>query len=120
MIILYLFLGWLGAGLFASYWLWDHYVIVMGLKRVKEAGKLTRAMEVFGWPRAITGIVLDVYVNFFFCPVVFLDMPEEWTVSGRLTRYFNEGDGWRHKAACWLLSDLLDAFDPSGLHRATL
>lgn len=120
MIFVYIILGYLLTSVAASYILWDQYIVLMGLKRVKESGKLTRTMKVLGFPRVVFGMSLDVYVNFFVITVVLFELPKwgEWTVSERLSRHFDHSTGWRFAFSSWVLSEMLDAFDPSGLHRA--
>lgn len=120
MIFLYIIVGYLLTSLAASYILWDQYIVLMGLKRVKEAGKLTLAMKILGMPRLVFGYLLDVYVNLVVITVVLAELPRwgEWTVSERLSRHFDHSDGWRFAFSAWVLSEMLDAFDPAGIHRA--
>jgi len=103
------------------YALWIHYIVAMGILRLKNDGKLTTPIKVMGTPAIVVAYGLDVISNIVICTLLFTDLPREWTVSGRLTRYYTEGKtGWRYKAAKWVLTQLLDGFDPTGEHRSTL
>ena len=46
----------------------------------------------------------------------FLDLPAELTVSERLTRYKQQGSGWRCRAAVWFALHFLGPFDRRGNH----
>jgi len=122
MIFFYVLLGYVLTSIAASYILWDQYIVLMGLKRVRDAGKLTQTMKILGTPRLVFGYALDVYVNLAVVTVVLGELPKwgEWTVSERLTRHFDHSDGWRFAFSSFVLSEMLDAFDPSpdGVHRA--
>lgn len=108
LVILLLALPWL---------LWGCYVIVMGLKRAREAGTLTKAQMVFGYPYLAIGYVLDFFANVLWASVVFKERPHEWTVSSRLWRLSNGPPGWRKDRAMLLRVQLLDSIDPDGVHR---
>lgn len=95
--------------------LWIFYTAVMRLKQVRDAGKLTTAMKVFGYPVLILGLLLDFFVNVVFASIIFVEIPKEWTVSARLTR-LSSGSGWRAKVANSIRVALLDEIDPAGIH----
>lgn len=97
--------------------LWSIYAAVMRLKQVREAGKLTTAMKVFGYPTLFVGLALDLLVNVFIGSVVFLELPREFTLSSRLWRLSNLGTGYRQKWALAVRVNLLDSLDPAGVHR---
>ena len=124
----------------AAHLLWAHYVIVMGLKRVHDAGTMSKAQLVLGLPALVIGLVLDFFVNVIVMTVVLLELPREWTVSARLTRHTPQdrielawsaihGWGteamaadprpktWRYKICHSLRKTLLDNIDPSGFHK---
>lgn len=119
MTYLYIFLGYIGMSVLSAYVLWNHYIIVMGLMRVRDAKRLTPAIRVLGWPRVIYGLLIDFYVNVTVCTVILLEWPREGTVSTRLWRLSNAPPSWRQKVAYWVRTQMLDAFDPSpdGVHR---
>jgi hypothetical protein len=101
---------------FSPWLLWGCYVIVMGLKRAREAGTLTKAQKVFGYPYLAIGYALDFFVNVIWASAVFKERPYEWTVSSRLWRLSNGPAGWRRDRATLLRVELLDSIDPAGVH----
>lgn len=100
----------------AIWLLWVFFVAVMHLKELKDAGTLTKAQKVFGYPVLFIGLALDVAVNAVVATVLFLELPREWLLSGRLWR-LSQGDGWRAKLATAIRSQLLDSADPKGVHK---
>ena len=98
------------------YLLWVHYVAVMRLMQVRDAGHLTAAMKAIGYPALFVGLLLDLIVNTFVATLIFLELPKEWTVSARLTRH-SDGSGWRQRVAVAIRTALLDNIDPNGVHR---
>jgi len=102
-------------GLGSTYALWIFYLAVMNLKRAKDAGQLTTTAKALGYPVLIVGYLLDCFVNFTVMTVLLLEIPQETTVTSRLSRHLNEGGGWRKAIAAWA-APLLNPFDPSGAH----
>ncbi len=107
--------GW-AIGLF--YTTWVFFCAVMNIKRVRDAGKLTRTARVLGMVTLAIGLVLDLAVNWLIAPVLFMELPRwgEWLLSARITRLIAAGAGWRAKVALWLRMQLLDDIDPGGVH----
>lgn len=101
----------------AVYLLWVHYVAVMRLMQVRDAGHLTRATKAIGYTALGVGLLLDLIVNTVIATVLFVELPREWTVSARLTRHSETGTGWRQRLALSIRKGLLDNIDPSGVHR---
>lgn len=99
----------------ASYALWGLYVLVMGLKRARDAGTLSRIAYVLGVPILVAGYLLDFIVNVTVCTLLFLEPPRETTVTARLKRHADK-DNWRGRIARWMAAHLLDPFDPDGRH----
>lgn len=99
-----------------SYALWIFYLAVMNLKRVKDAGKLGKVARILGTPVLLVGLVLDFVVNVVPFTLIFLELPRETTVTARLKRHKRESTGWRLRRTDWFASELLDDFDPSGVH----
>lgn len=97
--------------------LWIFFTAVMRLKQVRDEGKLTTAMKVLGYPLLAVGLVLDVLVNVLIGSVLFLEIPQELTLSARLWRLSNGEPGYRQKVSFWIRINLLDAIDPSGVHK---
>ena len=102
-------------GVLSTYQLWIYFICVMGLKRAKDAGQLTTTAKFLGYPVLIIGYLLDAFVNFTVMTVLLLEIPQETTVTSRLSRHLNEGEGWRKAIAAWA-APLLDPYDPSGKH----
>ncbi len=97
--------------------LWIIFAAVMRLKQVRDAGKLTPAMKVFGYPALALGLIVDFIVNVVLGTLVFLQLPHEMTLSSRLWKLSNGDEGWRKEWATWIRVHLLDGLDPAGVHR---
>lgn len=113
--LLGIFLYGLAQGLLWTYVLWGMYVLVMGLKRARDAGTLTPVAHALGLPILVAGYVLDFAVNVTVCTVLLAELPRETTVTARLKRHKN-ADNWRGRITRWVAAHLLDAFDPDGRH----
>lgn len=103
-------------GLGSLYLLWLFYLAVMCLKRAYDAGTISKPALYLGYPILFLGLLIDLLVNVFVASVLLLEMPQELTVTARLGRLIRTDNGWRRRAALWFCSQLLDTFDPSGLH----
>lgn len=99
----------------AAWLLWVFFVAAMRLKQVRDAGKLTLGMKILGYPTLIVGLAIDLFLQLTLANI-FLELPREATVSGRLWRLSNGKDGWRKTMAIFIRYQLLDAIDPSGVH----
>lgn len=97
--------------------LWTHYIAVMRLKMLRDAGTLTRWQTVFGYYVLAKGLLIDLVYHLVIGTLVLLEWPREWTLSGRLWRLSTTGSGWRQRWALAIRQTLLDPFDPSGVHR---
>ena len=71
-------------GFMLIYALWLFYLAVMNLKRVKDAGKLTKAALILGYPILIVGYVLDFISNILVMTVLLLELPRELLVTPAL------------------------------------
>ena len=111
MTALYLILIALGS----TYALWIFFIAVMGLKRAKDAGLLSATAKALGYPVLIVGWLLDAFVNVFVMTPLLLELPQELTVTARLSRHNETSTGWRKAVAVWA-EPLLDPYDPSGNH----
>lgn len=101
-----------------SIWiLWVIYAAMMRLKQVRDAGKLTVAMKVLGYPVLLLGLAIDLILNVTIGSALFLEIPREYTLSERLWRHSQESTGYRQKVAEAIRVNLLDAIDPTGVHR---
>lgn len=108
-------LTYIAGSVLGLYALWVLYLAVMNLSRAKKAGLLSRTALVLGTPVLIVGYLLDALMNLFVMTVVLVELPQEFTVSERLSRHNRESTGWRKAVAQWF-EPLLDPYDPSGDH----
>jgi hypothetical protein len=97
------------------YVLWVFYLAVMNLKRARDNNALTKTAYWLGMPIFLLGYAIDIAVNIFVLPIIFLELPRETLVTSRLKRLIKT-TGWRSNLAKWFCKNLLDAFDPSGCH----
>lgn len=102
---------------FSAWVLWVIYTAMMRLKQVREAGKLTLAMKILGYPVLFFGLVIDFVLNAIPGSIIFLEFPREYTLSERLWRHSQESTGYKQKVAELIRVNLLDAIDPAGVHR---
>ena len=109
----YLYAALIGLG--STYALWIFFLAVMSLARAKDSGQLTTTAKVLGYPVLIVGYVLDCFVNMTVMTALLLEIPQETTVTSRLSRHNKESTGWRKAIASWA-EPLLDPYDPSGDH----
>ena len=108
--------GWyIAASALGFYILWVFYLAVMNLKRVKDAGLMTKTAMVFGYPILLAGWLVDFIINAMVLTLILLEWPKEMTVTGRLKRHNATSTGWRKAVAVWF-EPLLDPYDPSGDH----
>lgn len=98
------------------YALWIMYLAVMSLARARDAGTLSTAAKVLGYPLLAVGVVCNVLINWVILSVLFLEPPRETMFTHRVSRHCLHGTGWRKRLACFICHDLLDAFDPAGTH----
>lgn len=88
--------------------LWFFYIGVMDLKSARDAGMLTPAAKVLGYPLLFVGLFIDLAVNILICTVLFADWPHEYTVTGRIQRLV-AASGWRQRTALWIAVNLLNS-----------
>lgn len=64
------------------------------------------------------GLALDAVLNVVVASVLFLKLPQDVLLTGRLIRYKNDAAerAWRRKLAVWICEHLLDVFDADGCH----
>jgi ABC-type dipeptide/oligopeptide/nickel transport system permease component len=86
------------------------YFAVMNIKRVRDRGELTKFMLIIGLPMLWIGLILDLLVNVFIFSILFLEVPQEPLVTGRLKRHKYHGTGWRHRLALFWEKHI-DPFD---------
>lgn len=101
------------------YILYMIYILVMGIYRAKLQNKLNRLTLFLCFPCVVLGFILDVFANLVVVPFIFLELPQEWLVTTRLTRHLKtleDKRDWRYKISQWICGNLLDIFDPTGCH----
>lgn len=96
--------------------LWEHYLMVMMLKRNKRNLK-GLSLYYGGWI-LIRGYLLDAYVNVVVMSVVLLEFPQELTVTSRLKRHYKLTGTRGHKVADWM-ADHTDPYDPGHIRGLT-
>jgi hypothetical protein len=102
---------------FLTMWLlWVFYLAVMNIKRVHAAGKLGKVATAAGLPVLTLGYLLDFVANAMVMTILLFELPQEPTVTQRLKRHKRHSTGWRLRVATWFASELLDNFDPDGIH----
>lgn len=92
------------------------FVLVMGFERGQS--QLTPELQFFGrYVLLPIGMAHNFLLNVLVASVVFLDIPREFTTTGRLDRYWRDGKGGPIRARVALFIRLrLDPFDPRGIH----
>jgi hypothetical protein len=94
---------------------WGHYLMIMALKRARNAGRLTIWARICALPFAIPALPIDVLYNWTVGTILFLDIPREFLFTTRVSRLNNRSD-WRGRLAKKFCYNLLDPYDPAGRH----
>lgn len=100
----------------AILFVWVQYLAIMNLQRARDNQTLPRVAYVLGQPFLYFGLLCDCLLNVFWITFMFFDLPREFLVTQRLERYKHGPDGWRKRLAAWWATNLLDPFDPKGIH----
>lgn len=95
-----------------SYAFYLLFVVTMAAKSVWKTLPLTA--KVLLAPAALLAVFMDVIFNVFIATFIFMDLPQEYMFTKRLSRYKEEGAGWRTSVAKWLCFNLLDSFELGG------
>lgn len=114
-IILKCVIGYFLSGCILVYLTWLYYLAVMSLKQARDENKLSHASSVVGQCILYPGLLLDFLCNVFVFSVILMELPKEYLVTSRLSRWSKQHN-WRGKIARWFCINLLDGFDPSGCH----
>ncbi len=93
---------------------WVHYLAVMNLSRNRN--KLTPFARFWAYSVLAVGYPLDMLFNLIFGTIFFVEPPKELLFTGRCSRLIDEDDGWRRDLAKWFCRNMLDPFDPKGIH----
>lgn len=109
---------WIVAYLIGSlYVLWLFYLAAMSITRAYEGKTLSKPALWLGVPVMVVAVLIDVLVNVFVMTILFLELPRQWLVTQRLSKWCcTERPSWRKTVAKWVCANFLDTFDPSGLH----
>ncbi len=99
----------------ASFVMWVGYLALTNLERERVESGLTPPQRLGAGILLLIFGPLDVLLNWTFCLLLFLELPQEATISKRCTRHF-KADGWRGDVARWLGRHALDPFDHRGAH----
>lgn len=100
-----------------AFWaLWVLFLATMNLGQAKAEGKLKGFALWAGYTVLSVGLLVDFVVQVTVATVIWLELPRELTVSGRVERLCREGYGYRLALAMWFRHVLLAPFDRSGGH----
>ena len=88
------------------------FVVTMAAKAVWKTLPLTA--KILLAPAALLAVFMDFIFNVFIATFIFMDLPDEYMFTQRLSRYKSEGAGWRTSVAKWLCFNLLDSFELGG------
>lgn len=102
--------------LLAFWLLWVLFLATMNLGQAKAEGKLKGFALWAGYTVLSVGLLVDFVVQVTVATVIWLELPRELTVSGRVERLCREGYGYRLALAMWFRHVLLAPFDRSGGH----
>lgn len=110
-------LGYLGILAYLWVMTWVFFLAVFHLKKVQDAQGLRPFSRLIGyWVVLPLGVVHDLALNVWVSPL-FLDLPRDWLLTGRLQRYVNGKDGWRRRLALAIDADKLEPFDPGHISK---
>lgn len=99
------------------YALWLFYLAAMSIMRAYNAKTLSKQALWLGTPVMFVAVLIDVLVNVFVMTILFWELPRQWLVTQRLSKWCcTGGTSWRKTVAKWVCVNFLDTFDPSGMH----
>lgn len=102
-----------------AYITWIHYLALMHLKKVRDAGKLNKLTKTLAYPVLVMGLLSDVLFQVA-SSVPFLEVPKEILYTGRVTRHLKNNDQstwlsrWRYNLSYFSCRYLLDPFEDGG------
>ena len=100
----------------APYLLWCDYLGVMALKRQRDGWGLSGFSKAIGTWILIRGYLLDFLCNVVHASILLREFPRELTVTKRLRRHI-EGNTSHAAKRLAFRTQLLDGFDPNGIHQ---
>ena len=91
---------------------------VMGVKRVRDRGALTKLSYTLSLPILVVGVVVDVLVNQFYMAVICLDFAHLGTVTSRMKGYKRNASAtaWQKAVSAWIEKHIDDFDDAPGGH----
>ena len=104
-----------GALTISCFLLWVFFLAIMKLRDVRDAGKLNGQAKYPAYFVLAIGYFLDFAVNTIPATILFLELPQELTVSERTKRHRDEV-GFRGDMSRWLRKGFLAIADSSGGH----
>ena len=109
-------LGAVGVGYALAVVTWLFYLAVMSLAPHRHT--MSPVARAHAYVLLGVGFALDFVLNVVVGTVLFLKLPQDWLLTGRLERYINDQreTRWRRALALWICFHLLDQFDPKGSH----
>jgi len=96
------------------YLTWVGYLACTNLLRVWH--RLSWYQKALALPLILVFWAADVAVNVVVASPLFLELPEEFLTTDRLSRHARGPKNWRWHIADWVCRVLLDIFDPTGDH----
>lgn len=106
----------MGYGLFSLWVLWVLFLAIMNLNEAKISNTLPTPIRGLAYATLYIGLLVDFLVQVTVATVMWLELPREFTVSGRVARLIKSGQGYRYDLAIWFRDNLLKPFDRSGGH----
>lgn len=95
--------------------LWLLFLALMSVAAAKDRKALSLPVKIMVYPVLYLAVALDVLFNLTWGTILFLDVPQEWMFTARITRLGRDFE-WRGAVARWICRKFLDPFDPSGSH----
>jgi len=102
-----------------AYMLVFYTLYIAAINIYEDWSSIALWLKLLVWPiPAVMLGLFDIPFNLTFATVIFLDLPQEWTLTSRLTRYksLSTGPGLRKDIAVTLCADALNPFAPSKRH----
>ena len=109
-------LPWVLLTYLAAVLTWVLYLAAMGLiPHLKSMGWI---VKIHAYAVVLVGVIMDFLLHMVIGTILFMDLPREWLLTGRLRRYHGSEyiGSKRAKIAEWICTHLLDPFDPDGDH----
>lgn len=96
-------------GLISFIILWVFFVNVMTWK--KHENKIPKYVKPLLYFIAAIGYIWDVLFNITFGSIMFLELPQELTLSERIRRLLLTDRGWRFAMGYWICKHLIEPWD---------